>query len=450
MSHPLATHAVEEHRQADPPGTVPRLPARELGALASILGQAFVVGALVLSFGVLYDRLPLVLTAVALLGLAAACLLLAPRRVVRRIRFSVPLMALLSWTSLSWTWSVNPDESLLRVWTGVSVLVAAVAVGGVLGRDRLLSALRWSIRVTLFIVVSAVLTNPTARTSGDSAFTLEGWRGTFTDKNSLALYLVFALAVTVTADRGASRWLTSATIAALLVGSQSATGQSGAVLVLVLAVWLHQLRGRGPRASVMFLLSSLGLLVATVVAAIANLARLLEVYGKDADLTGRTDIWAAVLTAIRARPLEGHGLAALLNPVAPSETTLDLWRRIGFEAAHAHNGVLDLVGQLGLVGLVLFLVAAGTTVTAAAHKLKGSAQVAVLALVTIAAQTLMSVSENVLLGPWLLVLVLLQALLLADPGSGEDSGPDRQRSLHQGRARAAAAAEDGSTLLRMR
>lgn len=446
MSQPLATQALPEHRLADPSVAVRRLPVRELGALASIMGQAFIVGALVLSFGVLYDRLPLVPTAVALLGLAAACLLLAPRRLVRRIRFSVPLMALLAWTALSWTWSVNPDESLLRVWTGVPVLVAAVAIGAVLGRDRLLSALRWSIRVTLFLVVSAVLTNPAARTSGDSAFTLEGWRGTFTDKNSLALYLVFALAVTVTADRGASRWLTGATIATLLVGSESATGQSGAVLVVVLAVWLHQLRGRGPRASVMFLLSSLGLVLATVVAALANLARLLEIYGKDADLTGRTDIWAAVLTAIRVRPLEGHGLAALLNSVAPSETTLTLWRRIGFEAAHAHNGVLDLVGQLGLVGLVLFLLAAGTTVTAAAHQLRRSEQVAILVLVTIAAQALMSVSENVFLGPWLLVLVLLQALLLADPGSGEDQGPGR----HQGRGRAAAAAEDRSALLPVR
>ena len=203
----------------------------------------------------------------------------------------------------------------------------------------------------------------------------------------------------------------------ILAGAQSATGGFAALLVLLLWLWLQVLRHQDTRRSIRFVVLSVALLVGVAASASTNTTALLEVAGKDPGLTGRTDIWQAVLGAVQQRPLTGHGLGAFLNGQDPTAVTRALWRQIGFEAAHAHNGALDVLGQLGLVGLVLHLAALATTARAAAARLQADPAVAALALTVLAAQLLMSVSEVVLLGPWLLVLVLIRAPLLAPVAS---------------------------------
>ena len=383
-----------------------------LGPLATWLGQAHVVGALVFGFGVLFDLLP-PKTALVLLVPAFGCVLLAPRQLFRSVRVSVPLLALLAWVGLSWGWSVNPGETAFRLWTGILPVLALLVVAAVLRLKDLASAVRWSVRISLFLVVLALVTRPTARFSGSDEFLVEGWRGTFPDKNSMALYLVFALVATLALDRRRfPRAVTIGIIAVLLLGSQSATGLSAGLFALLLWAWLGLLR-RGPvRQSAFLALTSLGAGLLFAAVAVTNITAFLEIYGKDAALTGRTDIWAAVAQAVVDRPFTGYGLGALLNYTSPSQETFELWRQIGFEAVHAHNGALDLLGQLGAVGLALYALVIWATAWTAVRRLRSAPRTAAFALVMLSAQLLMSASENVYLGPWLMVLVILQAPLL--------------------------------------
>ena len=395
----------------DRPARSPGDQGPSLGPLATWLGQAHVVGSLIFGFGVLFDVLPPA-TALVLLLPAFGCVLLAPKELVHRAQVSVPLLALLAWMGLSWGWSVNPGETALRLWTGLLPVLALLAVAAVMRLEDLASAVRWSVRITILLIVFALVTRPAARISGSDEFLVVGWRGTFPDKNSMALYLVFAIVATLAFDRRLSRAATIGTIAVLLIGSQSATGLSAAIFSLLLWAWLGLLR-RGPlRQSALLVLSSLGtgLVVAAVV--VTNLTAILEIYGKDADLTGRTDIWAAVARAVAERPFNGYGLGALLNSTAPSAKTYELWRQIGFEAVHAHNGALDLLGQLGAVGLASYVVVVWATARVAIRRLRSTPRAAAFVLVMLSAQLVMSVSENVYLGPWLLVLALLQAPML--------------------------------------
>lgn len=396
---------------------------RALGPLATVLGQVFVVGALLVTFGVLFDRLPGD-SATALLLPAWGCVVLAPRALLRTVRVSAPLLLLVIWATASWVWSVAPERTLDRLWSYLPLVVAMVAVTAVLPTSALWAALRANVRLVLLLNFAAVATSASARISGDAEFVVAGWRGTFPDKNSLALYLVFALAVVLVLDRGVSRWGAAALITVLLAGAQSATGLSVAVLVVVTWLWLGRLRCSGRRQSALFVLSSIGVALCGFALLLSSTTQVLELYGRDTSLTGRTDIWAAVLGAIADRPLTGYGLGALLDLGAPSTVTRDLWREIGFEAVHAHNGVLDLVGQLGLIGLVLYLLALGTTLATAVSGLRVLPLSGTFAIITVSAQLVMSVAENVLLGPWLLVLVVLQAPLLGSTGAdGRLPGP---------------------------
>jgi exopolysaccharide production protein ExoQ len=65
--------------------------------------------------------------------------------------------------------------------------------------------------------------------------------------------------------------------------------------------------------------------------------------GRDATLTGRTEVWASLLPVAMRRPLLGSGFGGFWTPA-----TKDLFRISG-----AHSGYLDVLLGLGFVGLFL-------------------------------------------------------------------------------------------------
>jgi len=79
---------------------------------------------------------------------------------------------------------------------------------------------------------------------------------------------------------------------------------------------------------------------------------LLGLLGKDATLTGRTEIWAAVMTAIHKRPLLGYGYAAVWGETDPWGGPLaQIVRDAKFKPDHAHNSWLEQWLGMGLLGL---------------------------------------------------------------------------------------------------
>ena len=65
--------------------------------------------------------------------------------------------------------------------------------------------------------------------------------------------------------------------------------------------------------------------------------------GRDATLTGRTEVWAALLPVAMQQPVLGHGFGGFWT----SET------REVYQISGAHSGYLDVLLELGFVGLLL-------------------------------------------------------------------------------------------------
>jgi exopolysaccharide production protein ExoQ len=102
--------------------------------------------------------------------------------------------------------------------------------------------------------------------------------------------------------------------------------------------------------------------VAAVVVAVAR-GPLLSLAGRSGDLTGRTDIWAAVLDLGVQHPVVGWGWVSYWIPFAQPFT--DLAERNGVVYLQAHDAYLDVWFQLGWIGLALFaLVVVGVVVRA--------------------------------------------------------------------------------------
>ena len=102
-------------------------------------------------------------------------------------------------------------------------------------------------------------------------------------------------------------------------------------------------------------LAVMGVLLLTAAAGLIyqNAAPILGLLGRDATLTGRTDIWQAVLDSIMRRPLLGYGYGAFWNGLQGESANVIL--ACGWAVPHAHNGFLEVWLQLGLVGLSLLI-----------------------------------------------------------------------------------------------
>ncbi|WP_111928243.1 O-antigen ligase family protein [Clostridium tertium] len=76
-------------------------------------------------------------------------------------------------------------------------------------------------------------------------------------------------------------------------------------------------------------------------------------YGIDLTLTGRLDIWKGVLSIVKLKPVFGYGYGAFWTSNNMYRNYFDAYY---YDGGHAHNGLLDMVLQVGLVGTILLLI----------------------------------------------------------------------------------------------
>jgi O-antigen ligase len=81
--------------------------------------------------------------------------------------------------------------------------------------------------------------------------------------------------------------------------------------------------------------------------------QLLEMLGKDPTLTGRSELWEFVSQAIAQRPLLGWGLLAFWSPNNPAAAAIS--NALGWTVPQAHNGMLEMLLDVGIVGTCFFV-----------------------------------------------------------------------------------------------
>jgi len=69
-----------------------------------------------------------------------------------------------------------------------------------------------------------------------------------------------------------------------------------------------------------------------------------SILGRDATLTGRTDVWADLVSVAMQQPIVGHGFGGFWTPRS----------REVYKISGAHNGYLEVLIELGFVGLLFF------------------------------------------------------------------------------------------------
>jgi O-antigen ligase len=129
-----------------------------------------------------------------------------------------------------------------------------------------------------------------------------------------------------------------------------------AAVLVVLVVALAMRRARTPGARTRVYTVAIGTVVIGGAAVWLLREPLLALLGRSADLTGRSEkIWTKVLQRAGEHPIFGNGFS---SPWIPTDPAFDHWiTDHGITVFHAHNMWLDVLMQLGVVGVVLMAVA---------------------------------------------------------------------------------------------
>jgi exopolysaccharide production protein ExoQ len=277
-----------------------------------------------------------------------------PRMVLRHIAI-VPWAALLAVLAIaSAAWSLDPLLTLRR-----SIPFAFAALFGLwfaarFPAPRQLAILRLAMLLLAIATIAIVVLVPSIgldHTPGHSA----DWQGVFTQKNACGRMMVLATAVILFGAR-----ITASRFASLLLFLfvLAMSGSRGAWMIgaAVFFVWLVLRAAPRIGARLRLVVAVAAPLLAALLAAATMLllSRILLLLGRDATLSGRTDIWSQVVRFIRQRPLFGYGYDAFWRGMTGPSLQIDA--AVHFIVEHAHNGLLEICLELGVAGLALFLI----------------------------------------------------------------------------------------------
>jgi O-antigen ligase len=265
------------------------------------------------------------------------------------------LVALVVWAFASSAWAFDPSAAVRSAARLAQVVVLLFVAYSAVGRRSELVAVAWA------FVLAGALTSAYALASGATSL---GGRltGGITNANFLGAELDGAIVLSgflfLVSRRPLHRVVVLASAAVCLValiGTQSRGGAIGLGVAAVAAVVLA--RGLRSRLLAVILIGG-GLSVAyfAVLASAAARHRLMDISTQSS--SGRTDLWQIAFHAFEGHPLAGIGLGNF--PLVENNflsQTLNLLRvnEILSISPVVHNMYLEFLTELGVVGLLLFL-----------------------------------------------------------------------------------------------
>lgn len=272
--------------------------------------------------------------------------------VVKLLRGSLPLLVLLGLMFSSVLWSVDLALSVRAAIVLLATLAWALTVALRFEAPHFLRLMAYSLWLTVMLNLVWVFAVPAAAVQATGE-----WSGVHGQKNALGFIATIGAAILFVAPqydrrRRVVHYTMLLGMLALLVFSESATQLVATLIPLASMAVYHGFRGRKTlRGAVITSLVTAS--VFTTLFVTANLAFVADLLDKDVTLTGRTDLWQDLLPLIWHRPLLGSGLDATFggyfSPVH------EVWIQNRWDPQHAHNALLQIVLDLGIVGGVVFL-----------------------------------------------------------------------------------------------
>jgi exopolysaccharide production protein ExoQ len=280
------------------------------------------------------------------------------------------LLFLIGLTLLSVLWSTSPTITLRRSVALVCTTLLGVYLATRFKLKEQLHLLAWAFIIAAVLSIVFVLTLPKYGIENDGS-----WRGIYQQKNDLGRYMVFGAVVFFLLARSTSQycwrfWMGFGLCVVLFMFSDSRTALLGFFMVIGFSPLYKILRRKWHYLlNVPFFIAFLLFGVGAGILIYISRAPLLALVGKSDTISGRTILWSILSDMIEQKPWLGYGYSGFW--LENHGKTIEVWQRLTFwQPRHAHNGFLEIVLNLGLFGLVVFVVHFLTTLIRAVRWLR--------------------------------------------------------------------------------
>jgi len=317
-------------------------------------------------------------TIAGLLFTTISIIILIRRRVnlIDIIRNNFPLTILVFYCLLSCVWSDFPAVSFRR-W--IHLICDIFVVLALLSEENTLSVLKKLFRrYTIFVVITSIILIKYLPNLG-VMYSWSGeamWLGVCVHKNALGVALticvLFFLWKYIILRDYKSKYidlflfLLSIYLMFFGEGKGSSTSQlsllSGVLLIIIMRYFKNNINN----FLYIFYILIFSYFLVDILANIIVKKSLLEIVtvssGRDMTFTGRTDIWKAVLDIAKEKSIFGTGYGVFWA----GPRLRKLWDNPAvFEINQSHNGFIETYANLGIIGLLLFIL----TIIITIHKL---------------------------------------------------------------------------------
>jgi O-antigen ligase len=275
---------------------------------------------------------------------------------------------------VSVAWSIDPSTTLRRGLLYVFFVLGVIGVATNLKSDEFIDLVSTICFLSAIASLVLLAVFPSYAIMGDSGSLGEPMRGIFAHKNVLGQVMAVGALASIHRVR-ASRKGRLRSVAKLVVflvmafASKSSTSLLTIVYLYCLSGIIMLVRGGGAARILGVSLTVLLIPISVTVALFSDF--FLEMIGKDPTLTGRTVLWEIVINEIYERLMLGWGFFAFWGPANPIASAISA--SLGWGVAHAHNGLLEMLLELGIIGAAFIIVIFVRNVALACRCLRTSA-----------------------------------------------------------------------------
>jgi O-antigen ligase len=271
------------------------------------------------------------------------------RRLGSFLFLAVPLIAFS--TAL---WSPDPNFTANRSVRLVTYVGFGLMFAQYFEFEKLLKLLTSAFFIAILCSVLITVLRPDLGFSHIGGGYESAWRGATIHKNILGQVcsisvLVCCFSIALRCNHLLLSLFTLIMSTVTLALSQSATSAAAAGAALAAAACFGAAARSGLKAKI-GLFGAMAVVVTFIIAIATDPDLIASVVGRDATLTGRTYVWAAVGAAIDRAPFWGqyYGFWGI-----DSAARAVIWQQVTYNVPHSHNSWLDIWLQLGLPGLLV-------------------------------------------------------------------------------------------------
>jgi O-antigen ligase len=319
---------------------------------------------------------------------------------------------------VSTLWSVDPDMTERRSIALLLTTLSAVVIAARYEWDELAEVLATAFGILAVVSFFLGLLVPSW---GRMTELFPGaWRGVWSEKNALGDHMAQAIAISCAAAalNRRRRWLWLAAAAlelALVVLSTSKTSVVGLSFGMAAFVMVYLVR-RGPASAVAATFGAVTAVLAAGAVVLFASDKVLSILGKDATLTGRTNVWGPVIRQAQLRPWTGYGYGAVWDDQSIWGPFAWITKEAKFVARASHDSWLEVwlgTGYVGLGAWIAYFVEIWSRALLALYRIPGA--YLALPVLTIYSLTTITESEALNYNDFVWQLFAIIAVRLATP-----------------------------------